>query len=170
MTHERWLRTEHSDMGESHVAPALEQARVFQGRRAGVITRVVAAVINAAVILGVMASGYVVLICAVFLWNPAGFSVPSQPFLVVLVIAGVLTTAYLTVCWHVTGRTYGDLVMAIRIVDRNGHRPALQLAVVRAAFCVLVPIGLFLALVNRQNRSLQDVVLRTTAIYDWALT
>jgi hypothetical protein len=41
------------------------------------------------------------------------------------------------------------------------------LALVRAAFCVIFPIGLLWVLFSGQNRSLQDLVLRTSVIYDW---
>ncbi|MDX6237576.1 MAG: hypothetical protein QOG10_2391, partial [Kribbellaceae bacterium] len=37
----------------------------------------------------------------------------------------------------------------------------------RAAFCSLFPIGLFLCVGGREHRSLQDLVLRTSVIYDW---
>ena len=41
-------------------------------------------------------------------------------------------------------------------------------ALLRAAFCVAFPIGLFWCVVSRKNRSVQDVVLRTSVIHDWA--
>ena len=37
----------------------------------------------------------------------------------------------------------------------------------RAALCVVFPIGLAWVVVSRQNRSLQDTVLRTSVVYDW---
>ena len=40
-------------------------------------------------------------------------------------------------------------------------------ALARAAFYVIFPIGLLWVLVSGQNRSLQDLVLRTSVIYDW---
>ncbi len=37
----------------------------------------------------------------------------------------------------------------------------------RAGFCVVFPIGLFWCAVSRENRSVQDVVLRSSVIHDW---
>jgi hypothetical protein len=37
----------------------------------------------------------------------------------------------------------------------------------RAAFCVAFAVGVFWVLVSSSNRSVQDVVLRTSVIYDW---
>ena len=40
-------------------------------------------------------------------------------------------------------------------------------AAARAALCVVFPIGLFYVLVSRANRSVQDVLFRTSVVYDW---
>jgi type III secretory pathway component EscT len=40
--------------------------------------------------------------------------------------------------------------------------------VVRAALCVAFPIGLFWSVVSATSRSLQDSLLRTAVVYDWA--
>ena len=42
-------------------------------------------------------------------------------------------------------------------------------ALARGAFYVIFPIGLLWVLVSGQNRSLQDLVLRTSVIYDWEM-
>ena len=154
-------------VAELHPVLVLREARSFDGKRAGIVTRSAAAALDGALVVLVVAAGYAGVIGVVFLWNPARFDVPSLPFWALLVISGSLATAYLTVCWATTGRTYGDLVMAVRVVDRHGHHLSFPLALLRAVLCVLVPLGLFYAAVNRQNRSLQDIALRTSTIYYW---
>jgi hypothetical protein len=37
---------------------------------------------------------------------------------------------------------------------------------VRAVLCTLVPVGLLWVLVSRDNRSVQDLLLRTSVLYD----
>jgi hypothetical protein len=37
---------------------------------------------------------------------------------------------------------------------------------VRALLCVLFPVGLLWVLLSGENRSVQDVVLRTSVVYD----
>jgi uncharacterized RDD family membrane protein YckC len=102
-----------------------------------------------------------------FLWSTRDFHFPHIPFVVVLIVGGALLTIYLTLGWAYTGRTYGDHVLGLRVVDHRGERLPLWLAFARALFCVFVPIGLFWASVNRHNRSVQDIVLRTSVVYDW---
>jgi hypothetical protein len=41
-------------------------------------------------------------------------------------------------------------------------------ALLRAAFCVFFPIGLLWCAGSRANRSVQDVVLRSSVVYDWS--
>ena len=153
--------------GELHPVPVRREPPSLDGMRAGIVTRTAAAAIDGTLVLLVVAGGYAAVIGVVFLWNPARFDMPSLPFWALLVIAGGLATGYLSICWATTGRTYGDLVMAVRVVDRHGHHLSFPLALLRAALCVLVPLGLFYAAVNRQNRSLQDLALRTSTIYYW---
>ena len=37
----------------------------------------------------------------------------------------------------------------------------------RSAFCVFFPIGLFWCVISPERRSVQDVVLWTSVVYDW---
>jgi uncharacterized RDD family membrane protein YckC len=57
--------------------------------------------------------------------------------------------------------------MGIRIVGRQGRRMRAPIALARAVLYVIFPVGLLWCLVNRRSHSLQDVLLRTSVIYDW---
>ena len=66
-----------------------------------------------------------------------------------------------------TGRTYGDHLLGLRVVGHEGDRMRAAGAGLRAIFCLLVPVGLLWCAVDRSNRSVQDLVLRTSVVYDW---
>src|SRR6185503_3925212 len=86
-----------------------------------------------------------------------------------LLLAGTwLMVGYLAGAWTVTGRTYGDHLLGLRVVGPRGRPPRAGGALLRAVFCVLFPLGLFWVAVSRDNRSAQDVVLRFAVVYDWA--
>ena len=53
------------------------------------------------------------------------------------------------------------------MLDRDGGTVNWPIAVPRALLYLVFPVGLLWILVDRRNRSLQDLVLRTTVIYDW---
>ena len=40
----------------------------------------------------------------------------------------------------------------------------------RSAFCTVFPVGLLWVIPSGANRSVQDVVLRTSVIYDWVIS
>jgi uncharacterized RDD family membrane protein YckC len=69
--------------------------------------------------------------------------------------------------WSTTGRTYGKHLLGLRVVNHDGQRLRIVGAAVRATFCLVFLIGFLWVAVSGQNRSIQDMVLRTSVIYDW---
>jgi len=144
-----------------------KEARAFQGQRAGIVTRTAANVIDSAVAVGVLTGGYAAWCAILFLVDPARFRFPAPSFLALLICAGVVMFIYFTTSWATSGRTYGNHLLGLRVVNFRGERLRWPGAVVRAAFCVALPIGLYWAIISPTNRSLQDTILRTSVLYDW---
>ncbi|MBV9445147.1 MAG: RDD family protein [Streptosporangiaceae bacterium] len=71
---------------------------------------------------------------------------------------------YLSAAWGTTGQTWGDLLFGLRVVDHRGGRLRPVGTILRAALCVVFPIGILLVPVNRANRSVADAVLRTSVV------
>ncbi len=143
------------------------EARPYMGRRAGVVTRTVSAVVDAIVVGVIQVSLYVAACAALFVVDPRGFTFPEPSLAFSLAAALLILVVYLTGAWAFTGRSYGNAVMGTRVVNFRGERVHLVGAFLRAVFCAFVPIGLFWCAVSPRQRSLQDVVLRTSVIYDW---
>ena len=74
---------------------------------------------------------------------------------------------YLTVAWWMAGRSIGDHVWGVRVTSRSGVELGLARAFVRAVACAVFPVGLLWCAIDRDRRSLQDLVLRTSVVYDW---
>lgn len=156
--------------GAAHAAWILsvpEGVRPFQGGRAGVVSRLLAGAIDLAVVLVVLAGGYLAVTGLLFLIDPVSFRFRAPPRLVVLGLAAALMVGYLTVSWTGSGRTYGNRVLGLRVVGRRG-RLRTGPALLRAVFCTLLPVGLLWVAVSAGRRSVQDLVLRTAVIYDWS--
>lgn len=160
---EKW--TAMATVEHSTVVPL--PARQYQGRRAGIVTRGAAAVVDALVVVLIVVAIYLGIAGIAFALNPTSFHWPSN-FAWSLPVAGFLVAVpYLTLAWSATGRSYGDALFGLRIVNRHGQRLGVVGAAVRATLCAVFPIGLLWVAVSRRNRSLQDLVLTTSAIYDW---
>jgi uncharacterized RDD family membrane protein YckC len=143
------------------------EARPYQGRRAGLVTRLIAGVIDGVLVVVALVIGYVGVNGAMFLFDPRGFQFSEASPILSVATGMVVLVLYLTVAWSTIGRTYGCRVMALRVVNRRGERLRAPVALLRAVLYVMFPIGLFFCAGGAGRRSLQDLVLRTSVIYDW---
>lgn len=143
------------------------EARRYQGRPAGLVTRAAAAVVDALIVCLVVLTGYLGLNGLLFLAHPRSFAFLDTSLLLSLTAGWIVALLYLTACWWLTGRTYGCHLMGLRVVGRRGGRIRLSTAFLRALACTLVPIGLLWSAGSRRNRSLQDIVLGTQVLYEW---
>jgi uncharacterized RDD family membrane protein YckC len=154
-------------MTQGGMSPLPSEARPYQGQRAGLITRLVAAAIDGVLVGLVLLLGYAGFAGFLFLIDPRGFSFPEMGLFLSLTSAFVVLVVYLTISWWISGRTYGGLVMGLRVVGPRGENLRLIGALLRAICCAVFPVGLLWAAVNQENRSVQDVLLRTSVVYDW---
>jgi uncharacterized RDD family membrane protein YckC len=152
-----------------------KDARALQGERAGFISRLIAAGIDVTLVFLVVLGTVAVIWMFSFLINPVS-TTPAfgdgarVPDIGVLIVYGYfLNWLYWTVCWATSGRTVGNLVMGLKVVNYRGHHQRWGGAALRSLFCTTFPFGLAWVIISGANRSVQDVVLRTSVIYDWVL-
>jgi uncharacterized RDD family membrane protein YckC len=154
-------------MPDHELSPVPREARAFQGHRAGIVTRFVAAGIDAAVVAVVLLGAYLGYAGVRFLLDPRHFTFPDAHLFRSLVVGAAVMALYLTVAWAMSGRTYGNVLMGLRVTGVLGGAVGWVRAALRAAFYVLFPIGLFWVVIDPRQRSVQDRVLATAVIYDW---
>jgi uncharacterized RDD family membrane protein YckC len=140
--------------------------RAAQGKRAGIVSRGLAATIDlvAVVLIAELILFVVSAVRSLFTRELEFLTVP-QPWRGVL--AGLLLVAYLGYGWGLEGRTFGKTVMGLRVVADDGSDLSPRRGLLRAVLYVLVPPGFLWALVSRRNASAQDLVLRTSVVHDW---
>ncbi|MBI1351884.1 MAG: hypothetical protein GC156_12280 [Actinomycetales bacterium] len=161
----------------AHTLPALPSYAVpLQGNRAGFVSRAIAACIDVLLIFLVVLGTVAVIWMVSFIVQPLNAQSDALnlqqrvPRVAVMILYGYgLNVLYWTVFWATSGRTVGNLVMGLRVVNRKGEHPSWVGAFTRAVFCTVFPIGLAWSIVSGANRSVQDVVLRTSVIYDWVV-
>jgi uncharacterized RDD family membrane protein YckC len=152
------------DLGLTAVPKA---ARAFQTRPAGVVSRLMAAVVNLAVVAVLGGATYLGIAGVVLLWSPRNAHFPHVSRTVIVLVAGVLLVLYLTASWTTSGRTYGDQLLGLRVLGPHQRRMHFLRALLRALICTLFPAGLLWAAISPARRSVADVVLRTSVVYDW---
>jgi uncharacterized RDD family membrane protein YckC len=59
-------------------------------------------------------------------------------------------------------------MLGVRVVNYKGATMGAPGAILRAVLCVVFPIGLLWIAVSSANRSVQDLIFRTSVIYDWS--
>jgi uncharacterized RDD family membrane protein YckC len=149
--------------------PALPPAAAApdpRGPRAGLVSRVVASTVDGVVVAVLVAAGWAVVVAFAFLLHPARFSVPAPGARVLLYVGLGVLAAYLAVSWAVAGGTYGDRLLGLRVVDARGARLHWGRSLLRAVLCTVFPLGLFWVLVSGGNRSVQDLLLRTSVVHE----
>lgn len=161
-----YLRTHKADDGV--VLQTLPvAARAMQGERAGFFTRVIAAIIDVVITGAIMFAAWVAGWLFLLVFSPAeGYTLPQPGYF--LLSGYLILWLYWTWFWATSGRSPGQSLMGVRVLGRNDHHPGWGMAAVRSAFCVVFPIGIGWIVVSRRNRSVQDVVLRTSVIHDWS--
>ena len=142
-------------------------ARVMQGQRAGIVSRFLADAIDLLVIVAAVVGVYFAVSAARFLLHPRQFSWPDASALYLGTLGWILLIVYLTIGWANTGRTWGKSVLGLRVVSSRDVGLPLWRAFVRAVLCALFPIGLFWSAVSSRNESVQDLLVRTTVVYNW---
>lgn len=165
-------------MTPDHQVPTVPADAVpFQGKRAGFVSRALAAMIDVALVFLVVLGTIAVLWALSFIFASnapvsSGTLAPDRiPGAAAMVLYGYwLNWAYWTIGWATSGRTVGNLVMGLRVVNREGRHPGWIGAALRSAFCTVFPFGLLWVIPSGANRSVQDVVLRTSVIYDWVIS
>jgi len=133
---------------------------------AGIVSRGLAALVDMLVVLVTMGLLYLGLALTTLLVNPTSFRFPAPNLIFSTAVTAVVSALYLTACWTLSGRTLGAILLGIRVVGRSAARLGVAVAIVRAVACVLFPIGLLWVAVDRQRRSIQDIVLGSRVIYD----
>jgi len=149
------------------INPIPPKARGFQGLRAGVVSRCLAGAADYLLVIVATLGTYVGIVVLLFLLDPRDFKAPTWKFGEFLILGFVYMVVYLTASFATTGRTIGARLMGLRVVGRKGTKMRWIPAALRGGFCTVFPIGLLWCAISRQNRSIQDIVLRTSVIHEW---
>jgi len=133
---------------------------------AGVVTRLLAAIVDAAAIVVLTAMLDLAAAGARFLWSPVDFRWPRPETEVIVIVLGAVAVVYLTAGWALAGRTYGARLMGLRVLSSQKVLLGWIRSALRAIVCVIWPLGLFWCGISRTRSSLADLLVRSVVVYD----
>lgn len=136
-------------------------------RPAGIVTRLLAAVLDLLAVLLLTGALFLGVAGASFVVSPLSFRWPAPPSALSVLVGALLAVGYLAAAWSTTGRTAGAAVLGLRVLSSSRGRLGRGRALLRAVVCVVFPLGLLWSAVSRDRRSLQDVLVRSVVVYDW---
>jgi uncharacterized RDD family membrane protein YckC len=131
------------------------------------VTRTIAATVDAVLVLLVVIVGLLSVNAISFVLDPRDFQVVGSSQVVLVEVGLGTAILYLTGSWTIVGRTYGCWLMGLRVVDRRGRSPRLVTALLRAVLYVAFALGLVWCGIGRSRKSVQDLLLGTSVVYDW---
>ena len=144
-----------------------KEARPFHGQPAGLVTRTLANVVDVVVVAGLLGACYLGVSGVLFLRRGASFSFPIVTYRMAYLVGFAGWVIYMTFGWRTNGRTYGDQLLGLRVRKTNGEDVGGVRALIRALLCGIAPLLLVWCAINRQQRSVQDLIVGTHVIYDW---
>ncbi|WP_244928462.1 RDD family protein [Nocardioides sp. W7] len=155
------------ERSEEHAVVIPAEARTHQGQDAGIISRLIAALLDLATVICGLVAAYLSWSATLFLLDTRTFRFPQPSAALLFGAYFVVATCFLAAPWRVNGRSYGQHVMGLRVTTRHGDLLSLPRALLRAVLCVYFPIGLLWVVVSRRHAAVHDLLLSTVVRYDW---
>ncbi|HZP30040.1 MAG TPA: RDD family protein [Acidimicrobiia bacterium] len=144
------------------------RARAMQGRRAGIVTRLLADALDVAVAFVLYTGALYAYAVLHYLLTSKPLELPTPDTWVRILVAGGVALGYLASSWASTGRTIGAQVFGVCVVTEGGRPLSTGRAVARALLCMLIGgPSLVWVLVSRKNAAIHDLLCRTAVVYDW---
>jgi uncharacterized RDD family membrane protein YckC len=156
-------------MTATAVQPAPPAVEGTGSAYAGLVTRIVAFAVDAAIINAVIWGTALIAALCLSLFKHISHDVE----IVLAAIGGfaaiVWGVSYFTFFWSTTGQTPGNRVMSIKVQAANGERLRVRRAFLRVLVLPLSVLpfcaGLGLILVDRRRRALHDLLAATVVVY-----
>lgn len=150
--------------------PSPERTVGRQGHYAGLVSRLVAFLLD------------ILIIWALYTLGAAGLSLASQLLtghilnlddhqLAGAIVLGVWGFVYFAYQWALNGKTLGNAILGIQVVQASGAPVRPRQAVIRTLVLPLsfafFYVGILMIVVQRERRALHDLIAGTAVVYDW---
>ena len=144
---------------------------VLQGRTAGFVTRLIAYMIDVAILAGVIAIGGWLAVLADGVLESMGLDITVDLAAVFIFLIPFIIGSYFVFFWALTGRTIGKWFMGLTIIGPTGGPPTIGKAFVRligyGVSAIVFWIGYLWVIVDDERQAWHDHMAKTWVIYDY---
>ena len=144
---------------------------VLQGRTAGFVTRLIAYMMDVAILAGVVAVGGWLAVLADDVLETMGVDTRIDLAAIFLLMIPFIIGSYFVFFWSLTGRTIGKWFMGLKIVGREGNTLSIGQAFWRfvgyGISAIVFWVGYLWVIVDDERQAWHDHMARTWVIYDY---
>lgn len=147
------------------------EAHVLQGRSAGFVTRLIAYMMDVAILAGVIAMGGWLAVLADNVLKSMGVDARIDLATIFVILIPFIIGSYYVFFWALTGRTIGKWFMGLKIVGRDEEPPTIGKAFLRligyGLSAIVFWMGYFWIIIDDERQGWHDHLATTWVVYDY---
>ena len=144
---------------------------VLQGRTAGFVTRLIAYMMDVAILAGVIAVGGWLAVLADNVLESMGLDTRVALAAIFLFLIPLIIGSYFVFFWALTGRTIGKWFMGLKIIGRDNQKLSIGQALWRligyGVSAVVFWMGYLWVIIDDERQAWHDHMAKTWVIYDY---
>lgn len=148
-----------------------DEYHVLQGRVAGFITRLLAYVVDFAILAGVLVVGGWIASLIDSMFERMGLNPSMDIATIYLFLVPVIFGFYFVVFWSLTGRTIGKWFMGLKVIRADGQPPTIGRSFIRfigyGVSAIAFWLGYFWVLIDNDRQAWHDHMAKTWVVYDY---
>jgi uncharacterized RDD family membrane protein YckC len=148
-----------------------EQFHVLQGRTAGFVTRLLAYVVDLAVIAGILSVGGWLAVLVDTIFERMGLDPSVDVSTIYVFMIPWIIGFYFVMFWALTGRTIGKWFMGLKVIGENGRSPTIGRSLIRligyGLSALAFWVGYAWVVIDDERQGWHDHMAKTWVVYDY---
>jgi len=148
-----------------------KELHVLQGRTAGFVTRLIAYMMDVAILAGIIAVGGWLAVLADNVLATMGLTTRVALAAIFLFLIPLIIGSYFVFFWALTGRTIGKWFMGLKIIGRDNKPLSIKQAFWRfigyGVSAIVFWMGYLWVIIDDERQAWHDHMAKTWVIYDY---
>jgi uncharacterized RDD family membrane protein YckC len=144
---------------------------ILQGRTAGFITRLLAYVVDLAIVAGILAVGGWLAVLVDTIFERMGLEPGVDVSTIYVFLIPWIIGLYFVMFWALTGRTVGKWIMGLKVIGANGQPPTIRRSIIRligyGLSAIAFWVGYAWVIIDDERQAWHDHMAKTWVVYDY---